>query len=243
MSKKRTSRQTRRYSTATPPRRPTPSKRPAWRRFGRRRRRSLAWPWALALAVVVASGSALIVASSGSSSTSTAAGASAGPLLASTASFDGGSPGQPVDGIQCNNAEQLLFHVHSHLAVFVDGQQRSVPAGIGIAPPRQSVAGATGSEVVAGSCFYWLHSHTADGVIHIESPLRRTYTLGEYFDIWHQPLSATQVGPAQGPVIAYVNGVRFSGNPRDITIGNHTRVQLDVGRDVSPRPYTFPLGL
>ena len=192
--------------------------------------------------MVLGSGTALLVASSGASSPPSGVG-SAGPLLATTDSFDSNSPGQPVDGVQCNNAEQLVFHVHSHLAVFVNGHQRSIPAGIGIAPPRQAQAGATSSYVVAGSCFYWLHSHTADGIIHIESPVQRTYTLGDFFDIWHQPLSPTQVGPAQGPVTAYVNGVRFTGNPRDIKIGNHVQVQLDVGQDVAPRAYTFPLGL
>ena len=38
--------------------------------------------------------------------------------------------------------------------------------------------------VVGGSCFAWLHTHAADGVVHIESPTKRTYTLGNFFDVW-----------------------------------------------------------
>ena len=184
---------------------------------------------------VVVVGTALVVASSGSSSSS--AGGSTGPLLASTASFDNAGT-QPVNGIQCLGREQLLFHIHSHLAVFVEGQQRTIPQGIGISPPRQRESGF----VVNGSCFYWLHAHTSDGIIHIESPVRRTFTLGDYFDIWRQPLSPTQVGPAQGPVTAYRNGVLFTGNPLDIQLGNHTLIQLDVGKNVAPRSYSFPSG-
>ncbi len=37
---------------------------------------------------------------------------------------------------------------------------------------------------MAGGCFYWLHTHTEDGIIHIESPVQRTFTLGHFFAIW-----------------------------------------------------------
>ena len=45
-----------------------------------------------------------------------------------------------------------------------------------------------------GQCIYWLHTHAPDGVIHVESPTERIYTLGDFFDEWHQPLSANRVG-------------------------------------------------
>jgi hypothetical protein len=243
VSNKRRSRQTRRYSAAPRVTAASPPKRAAWRKLGSRsggRRPSTAWPWAVALAIVIAGGAALVVASSGSGSSPS--NPPTGPLLASVASFDSNSPGAPVDGIQCQSNEQLVYHIHAHLAIYVDGSPRSIPMGIGIAPPRQTAAGATGPFVVSGSCFYWLHAHTSDGIIHVESPSPRTYTLGNYFDLWHQPLSPTQVGPAQGPVTAYVNGKVFAGNPRDIPLGNHTRIQLDVTKSVAPARYTFPSG-
>jgi hypothetical protein len=31
--------------------------------------------------------------------------------------------------------------------------------------------------VAGGSCFMWLHTHAADGIVHIESPVTRTFTL------------------------------------------------------------------
>src|SRR6202011_1670359 len=119
--------------------------------------------------------------------------------------------GQPIDGIQGTAGEALLFHIHAPLAVYVNDSARTIPEGIGIMPPRTEQSSSEGPFVVSGSCFYWLHAHTDDGIVHIESPVQRTYTLGNYFDIWGIALDAAHVGPASGTVIAYVNGQRYTG--------------------------------
>ena len=80
----------------------------------------------------------------------------------------------------------------------------------------------------------WLHTHTADGINNIESPVRRTFTLGDFFAIWGQPLSSTQVATAQGPVIAYLNGVRWSADPDEIRLEAHDLVQSMW--ETKPRP-------
>jgi hypothetical protein len=143
--------------------------------------------------------------------------------------------GQTVDGIQCNTNEQVAFHVHAHLAVYVNGQLRPIPAGIGIvAPAAQSTP--EGPFYAATHCYYWLHVHAQDGVIHIESPAGHTYTLGQFFDLWGQPLSANQVGSATGKLTMYVGGRLYRGNPRNIHLGSRVDIQIDVGTPVvSPR--------
>ena len=162
-------------------------------------------------------------------------------LLAST---DGQAQGQPVDGISCDTSEQVVYHIHAHLAVYTNGKLRIIPEGIGIVPPTQVVQTSAGPFVVAGTCFYWLHSHTADGVIHIESPTQRVYPLGNYFDIWNRPLSTMQVGPAHGQVTAFVDGQPFTGDPRSVPLSAHSVIQLDVGSaSPGPRPFTFPAGV
>ncbi len=83
--------------------------------------------------------------------------------------------------------------------------------------------------VVSGACISWLHTHTTDGIIHTEAPAQHTYTLGNFFDVWGQPLSRTQVGPAKGKVTAFYNGQVWLGDPRDIPLKEHTQVQLEVG--------------
>jgi hypothetical protein len=148
-----------------------------------------------------------------------------------------------VDGIQCLSSEQLVFHIHAHLTVFDRGQPRTVPYGIGIRAPRLLNTPA-GIFVSAGACFFWLHSHSADGIIHIESPVTRTYTLGNFFDVWGQPLGPNQVGPAVGHVTALYNGRVFVGDPRQIPLTAHAQIQLEVGRPlVAPVTITFPNGL
>jgi hypothetical protein len=88
-----------------------------------------------------------------------------------------------------------------------------------------------------------MHSHTADGTIHIESPVQRTYTVGDYFDIWRQPLGPDQVGQERGLAVVYINGQRFRGNPRETPLTAQSLVQLDVGTNAPPHGFTFPAGL
>lgn len=143
--------------------------------------------------------------------------------------------GQPVDGVGCDASGQITYHVHTHLAVYVGGVLRPVPAGVGIVEPvTQQTPDGPFDE--ATTCTYWLHVHAQDGIIHVESPTAGTYTLGQFFAIWRQPLSATRVGPARGPVTAFVDGHRFGGNPATIHLGSREDVQLDVGTPVvSPK--------
>ena len=166
------------------------------------------------------------------------------PTADSKALAPAGTPsGQPIDGIECHTAEQLAYHIHAHLAVLVNGAAAVIPEGIGVTPPRHEVLTDAGWFVESGKCFYLLHTHTADGVIHVEAPSQTVYNLGQFFDIWGQPLTATQVGPATGSVIAYVNGVKFNGDPRTITINKYDVIQLDVGTDAPPQTFQFPPGL
>jgi len=160
--------------------------------------------------------------------------------LASTATS---AAGQPIDGISCQTSEQTLFHIHAHLAIVVDGAARQVPGAIGI-PGAQTQNTPSGPFIASGRCFYWLHTHAPDGIIHIESPVQRTYTLGDFFDEWGQPLGPSQVGPAKGHVTAYDNGQVYQGNPRNIPLSAHAQIQLEVGKPlVAPESITFPSGL
>jgi hypothetical protein len=116
------------------------------------------------------------------------------------------APGASVDGIRCQGSEQVLFHIHARLTIYVNGSSRKVPFGVGIASPRRVVGTPRGAFVVGGSCFAWLHTHAADG--------------------------ATRVGPAKGTVTAFVDGKAWHGNLRSIPLRAHAQIQLDVGRPV-----------
>jgi hypothetical protein len=163
-----------------------------------------------------------------------------GPKLAS---LDTAASGQNVDGIQCNTAEKTVSHVHTHLTIFVNGQSRVIPYGVGIpgfqayqinpAPPA-----GPGPFVETGTCFYWLHVHATDGIVHIESPSKTEgFTLGQFFDIWGVPLSSTQVGPATGKVTVFFTSPGkgpklYTGDPRNLPLGDHYQIQLNVGTPI-----------
>jgi hypothetical protein len=156
------------------------------------------------------------------------------------ADLSSAATGAPVDGISCNAGEKLQYHIHVHLSVFVNGQQMQIPPGIGI-PGAQGQQTTGGLFVTTGTCFYWLHTHVADGIIHIESPTKKVYTLGNFFDIWGIPLSTSQVGPASGSVTAFVDGQPYTGDPAAVPLTPHRQIQLDVGTPVVPyQPIAFP---
>ena len=189
---------------------------------------------------------ALVVAlRSAGGSSNTAASTSATPRPSPTATplaaLSSGGTGQAIDGIQCQ-ATESLYHIHAHLAIYVNGVKRGVPEGLGIAPPRHVVQSDAGPLVESGKCSYWLLTHTDDGIIHVEAPTQTAYTLGQFFAVWGQPLAADQIGPASGTLIVYVNGQRYTGDPQQITLTPHELIQLDVGTDVPPQPFTFPPG-
>jgi hypothetical protein len=153
-----------------------------------------------------------------------------GPQLAPASST---TQGATVNGIQCGGTEQFVLHVHTHLAVYVNGQPYRIPPGVGLLQPAV-VPGST-DFYTATNCFYWLHTHAADGIIHIESPsATHVFTLGDFFAEWRQPLSSSQVGPAAGPVTAFFNGKPWTKDPAAIPLGAHYVIQLDVGKPVVP---------
>lgn len=182
--------------------------------------------------------SASTAGASATTATSTAAQAQAGfegiALEPGAQLAPAGTTGtRPVHGISCGATEQLAYHIHAHLAVYVDGLPRALPGGIGI-PGSADQQTAQGPIATGGRCIYWLHTHTSDGVIHVESPTKRIYTLGDFFAIWRQPLSSTRVAGASGHVSAFVDGRPWPRSPSSIPLDPHAAIQLDVGLPLIP---------
>ena len=150
----------------------------------------------------------------------------AGAVLACAGAARAAIPaGQPIDGIRCDQMEGAVLHIHQHLAIRDHGKPVTVPEDVG--------------RPIVAQCFYWLHTHTPDGIIHIESPNFRSFTLGNFFDVWGQPLSKTDVAGAKPKknehVAVWVDGNPYSGDPRKIPLTTHLDVTIEVGP-----PYTKP---
>ncbi|RIX28605.1 hypothetical protein [Amnibacterium setariae] len=210
----------------------------------RRRRRLIVWSStaaAAAAAVVIAlivSGSSPARAPRGSAAPAAALGpegmaVESGTVLAANTTD---ASGATRDGISCDTGEGAAEHIHTHLAVYVDGRLRPLPVGIGVVDPSVEAAGTPDAFAQATRCYYWLHVHASDGVIHVEAPTRSTFTLGQVFAVWRQSLSSTDVAGATGKQTVYVDGKVVTGDPSRIALGPREDIQIDVGKAVPFRP-------
>lgn len=150
---------------------------------------------------------------------------------------DGGQ-GQTIDGVPCNLGDET-YHIHLHLSLWVNGEQIAIPAGLGFKDPIEQ-----NGIVVDGICLYELHTHDASGILHVEAPEPRAYTLGQVFRVWGRPLESDNVAGFAGPVTVYVNGAPFDGDPRALVLAAHQQIALVVGAPPPALPvYAFPEGL
>ena len=192
----------------------------------------------VALCVVLAAGLAIGLAlglSGGGATATTGPEGVAIDTAPDLASPDSTMSGAPVDGITCRTGDAgIKYHIHVYVAVYVNGRRERLPAGAGIAAPRdpQHLADGLFVDNSVNGCLYWIHLHSNDDIIHVEAPYVGRFTLGQFFDIWQQPLSRGQVGPATGAVVAYENGKRYTGDPRTLPLLDDAVIQLDVGTPV-----------
>jgi hypothetical protein len=134
--------------------------------------------------------------------------------------------GEMISGIACDAMEGQRIHIHQHLVLLDHGQQVTIPPNVGQVPAR--------------NCLYWIHTHTPDGIIHIESPQSRTFTLADFFAIWGQPLSRTRAASMRArkgtTLRVWVNGKRYRGDPRTIPLVAHADIVIEAGPPFPPPP-------
>jgi hypothetical protein len=153
-------------------------------------------------------------------------------------------------GLVPETAEQLQYHVHAHLDVYLNGQHVLVPAGLGIDITNPGVHSATihGFPAYGGivtpcdqACISPLHTHDVTGIIHTESSTHKDNTLGQLFIEWNVPLSTTCVSTYCAPATAvavYVNGAKFAGDPTTIPLSNLEEVAVVIGTPPAHIPNT-----
>jgi hypothetical protein len=76
----------------------------------------------------------------------------------------------------CTTDMATRFHIHPILSMIVEGKTLELPANIGVTP----------------TCMHPLHTHDNTGMVHVESPEQRDFTLGDFFAVWGKPLSKEQ---------------------------------------------------
>jgi hypothetical protein len=79
--------------------------------------------------------------------------------------------------LSCTTDMFTTFHIHPYLEIMVNGRRQEIPANTG----------------VTLGCMSALHTHDSTGKIHVESPERRDFTLGDFFAVWNKPFSKDQI--------------------------------------------------
>jgi hypothetical protein len=144
-----------------------------------------------------------------------------------------GGQGQPIGTMQCLGSQPVTYHVHTHLSIFLNGEQLAIPTHAGF------VEGTT------NDCHYPLHTHDWSGLVHVHATAAGTFTLGQFFSIWGQPLSSTDVAGLVGmPVRVFVteNGVATenTGDWSAIELTSRRHITIQVGTDITEIPqYTW----
>jgi hypothetical protein len=117
--------------------------------------------------------------------------------------------------------------------IFVNGKKETVPAQIGI---------------YDGQFLTELHTHDTTGVMHVESPKKRTFSLGEFFGVWGVRLTNDCIGGYCRPKMPwklYVNGAPYVGDPSKIVLIKHQEFAFVIGKPPKsiPTSFLFPGGL
>jgi hypothetical protein len=129
-------------------------------------------------------------------------------------------------GLSQLEVEQLAFHIHQHLDIFVNGKRVAVPASIGI----NQGAG-------------WLteqHTHDGSGILHVESAEKRDYVLGGIFGEWGVWLDSKCIGAYCNGLKWYVNGKQQTGDPWGLVLKDHQEIAIVVGSPPEKIPSTYP---
>ncbi len=139
--------------------------------------------------------------------------------------------------MRCHTGGRVL--AAAHVEAFAFGHVVVIAAGIGVAPPLRR----RGAYVLSGRCTYQLHTHEPTGLVLIEPGPSRT--LGDLFDLWGQPLTHRAVAgfraPEGHPPAVFIDGVRWTGPPRDAVLSAGAQVTIELGKYVTPHSrYAFP---
>ncbi len=138
-----------------------------------------------------------------------------------------GAPAAEVSApIPCEPMEGGAMHVHAHLRIVDHAVPVAIPADVGRPAGR--------------GCYFWVHTHTPDGIIHVESPVVRGFTLGDFFRVWGQPLDEHHAGPVTvrepDRIRVLVNGSPAT-IPLDlIPLWPHADIQILIGPPFDPQP-------
>ncbi len=114
----------------------------------------------------------------------------------------------------------MAEHYHVHLDVIIDGRSVPVPADLGVDPASGAMTG--------------LHTHTPDGIVHIEaSQPGQVFTLGQLFTEWDVRLTDSQLGALRATpdneLAVSVNGDAVRSEVATTPLAEHQQITVVYG--------------
>jgi len=136
-------------------------------------------------------------------------------------------------GLHQLGAEGEVIHIHQHMDIYVNGKRVKIPTGIGI---------------YDGQFLTELHTHDATGLLHVESPKKGTFTLGQFFAAWGVRLDNDCIGGycrPETPWRIYVDGAEYTGDPGALQLKKHQEIAIVIGTPPKtvPSSFRFPPGV
>jgi hypothetical protein len=204
------------------------------------RRGYIRWGAAGLVVVAIAAVALIVVLNKGPNTPPTAVGASPLP---------GASTGDQPWGPEYDHLSDRLtalglpaqdgtaFHIHQHLDISVDGTAVPVPELIGAETQLQSFAP--------------IHTHDTSGVIHLESPVSKAFTLGDVFGVWGVYFTPDCLGSycnaGNKTLQVFVNGKAYAGDFTRLVLQSHQEILVAYGTPDElpkkiPSTYQFPSG-
>jgi hypothetical protein len=136
-------------------------------------------------------------------------------------------------GLEALSAEGTVMHIHQHLDIIVNETPVTVPADIGVASGFISP----------------IHTHDSSGILHVESPVKKDFTLGQFFTEWNVNFDDNHIGRYGSDdthkLIVAVNGTPITDVAKYILKG-HDEIEAWYGdKTANPsliKSYNFPQG-
>jgi len=149
-----------------------------------------------------------------------------------------GGHGQAVDGITCDTTMSGNYHIHIYLGVYVNGVRFAMPDTVGMLNP---VAEPADGFTDGAQCFYWVHTHDASGIIHVETPnaggapiTASIMTLKNVLDVWGITANTTHVAGFNGPVAVFTSGQVYRGSQNNGLVSSTTYTQYTGDLNAMP---------
>ena len=96
----------------------------------------------------------------------------------------------------CTTDMATQYHIHPELHILIDGVENPIPPNLGI----------------QSTCMTSIHTHEGGGIIHVESPVQKDFTLGDFFAVWKKAFSKDKVLDSMvtptTEIVVTVNGTR-----------------------------------